>query len=289
MTKPCSARALALLRLYRIDVVLISLMSYGLGLLLAGRVTAALMIPGLLLSLVTFNFIYSVNAWADIRADAMNHPERPLPSGDIEPRVALLYCLALLAISLVYPFFVFDGRYEIIAAVGLVALGALYSVPPVRLKRFAFLSPLLIALMYIAPLTIGLQRHADPFGAGRMEIVVFFGIYCLAVLPLKDITDVEGDRADGCQNWLSLLGRRPLLAVSALGLAAALLVALLLVTPPLGWCFALLAASTLLLVVAAILSDRLLARLYRTILLVVVFEGAALLALWRFWSGRGIP
>jgi 4-hydroxybenzoate polyprenyltransferase len=286
MTGSAPGKALAFLRLYRIDAALISLMSYCLGLLLAGRLTARTLVPGLLLSLVTFNFIYSINAWADLRADSLDHPQRPLPAGELSQRAALRYCLALLALSLVLPFFAFDGWYETAAALGLVVLGAAYSVPPVRLKRFAFLSPVVIAIIYVAPLTIGLQQHEDPFGAGRWEVVAFFGIYCLAVLPLKDITDVAGDAADGCQNWLALLGRRRLLAISALGLAAALLVAVLLVPSALGPSLGLLSGSTLLLVAAALRSDRLMARLYRSILLLLVLEGAVLLALWRLgWIG----
>jgi 4-hydroxybenzoate polyprenyltransferase len=289
MTRPFPGKALAFLRLYRVDAALISLMSYCLGLILAGRLTARTLIPGFLLSLVTFNFIYSINAWADLGADSLNHPRRPLPAGHLRPRAALVYCLGLLALSLAYPFFAFDGWYEIAAALGLVALGAAYSVPPVRLKRFAFLSPVVIAIMYVAPMTIGLQQHEDPFGAGRWEVVAFFGIYCLAVLPLKDITDVAGDEADGCQNWLALLGRRRLLAASALGLAAALLVSLLLIPSALGSFLGLLSGSTLLLVVAAFRSDLLMARLYRAILLLLVLEGAVLLALWRLGCDGGSP
>lgn len=286
MTGSRSDTALAFLRLYRVDAALISFMSYALGLLLAGPLTARLLAPGLLLSLVTFNFIYSVNAWADLRADSLNHPRRPLPAGDLSPRSALIYCAALLVASAIFPFFAFDGRYERAAALGLVALGALYSAPPVRLKRFALLSPPLIALMYVAPMTIGLQRHEEPFGAGRWEVVAFFGLYCLAVLPLKDITDVEGDEADGCQNWLALLGRTRLLALSALGLGAAAALPALLLPFPLGVFLPAIGGTTAALVLAALRSDWLMARLYRAILLLVVLEGAALLALWTLSPGR---
>jgi homogentisate phytyltransferase/homogentisate geranylgeranyltransferase len=287
--RPRPVNALAFLRLYRIDAALISFMSYGLGLLLADRLSPRLLVPGALLSLVTFNFIYSINAWADLRADALDHPRRPLPAGEVSPRAALRYSLVLLAGSVAYPFLAFDGAYAIAAALGLAALGALYSVPPVRLKRFAFLATPVIAILYVAPLTIGLQQHADPFGAGRREVVVFFAAYCLAVLPLKDVTDVAGDAADGCQNWRALLGRRRLLALSALGLAAALLVALLLVGGALGAALGVLAGSTLALVAAAARSDRLLAVLYRAILAVVVLEGAALLVVWNLLAFGGAP
>ena len=101
-----------------------------------------------------------------------------------------------------------------------------------------------------------------------------------AVVPLKDITDVAGDAADGCQNWLALLGRRRLLAASALALGAAVAVALLGVPSPLRWALVALGGSTLALVVAAQFASRLWARLYRTILLLVVLQGAALIALW---------
>jgi 4-hydroxybenzoate polyprenyltransferase len=143
--------------------------------------------------------------------------------------------------------------------------------------------------MYVTPMTIGLQQHERPFGAGRWEFIVFFGIYCLAVIPLKDITDVAGDAAEGCQNWLALLGRRRLLAISAFGLVAALLVSWLLIPPKLGLFLGLLSGSTLLLVVAAFRSNRLMAVLYRAILLLVVVEGAALFVLWHLWSNGRSP
>jgi 4-hydroxybenzoate polyprenyltransferase len=275
--------ALALLRLYRADAAVISLMSYCLGLLLVDRLTAGSVLPGLWLSLVTFNFIYSINDWADVRSDALNRPRRPLPAGDVGHRAALRYCLALLAIALVYPFFVFDDRSGVAAALGLVVLGALYSVPPLRLKRFALTSPFVITLMYVTPMTIGLLRHEDPLGGGRWGVVLFFAVYCLSVIPLKDITDVKGDAADGCQNWMTLLGRRRLLAVSALGLLAAVVVSALCVRTPLGWALGFLGCTTLAVVVLATRSERLLARLYRTILLLVVVEGATLLSVWYLW------
>ena len=107
---------LGLLRLYRLDAFLIFLLVYLLGVVAAGGMLSPLreFLVALLVSGVSFNFVYSFNSWADADIDAINKPHRPIPSGVVSRPQALAYSLFLLGASLAYPFILFGSSTQIL-------------------------------------------------------------------------------------------------------------------------------------------------------------------------------
>ena len=78
-------------RLFRLDAAMIALFSYLAGAGLAGMVGRRDVIIAGAVTLISTNFIYSLNSWADREIDKIDKPGRPIPSGRIEPKHALIY------------------------------------------------------------------------------------------------------------------------------------------------------------------------------------------------------
>lgn len=199
-------------RLYRADVAVISFLAYLVGILLSSNAVWMDIFPGLLISFVSFNFIYSFNAWSDRKIDKINKPHRPIPSGLVNPGNALRYSLVLFAFSLLYPLFLSESLWEYGLYAALPSIGIVYSANPLRIRRYALPSTLLVALAYTIPVLLGWGRHRPGFHMPDFSLSLF--VYALAIIPLKDIEDKAGDLKCQIQNWANLLGRDALVACS---------------------------------------------------------------------------
>ena len=136
----------------------------------------------------------TVNDWFDRHVDAINEPNRPIPSGRIPGRwglwIAIVWTVlsALLAASL--------GRWVIGAAVCGLGLAWAYSAPPVRLKQRGWWGPISAALCYegFAWFT-GAAAMAG--GLPNVRIITFAALYsfgAVGIMVLNDFKAVEGDR-----------------------------------------------------------------------------------------------
>lgn len=263
------------LRLFRPDAAAIAFFGYLVGVSLATT-------PGWLDALIAFavsaasmNFIYAFNAWADSDIDKINKPDRPIPSGRLSPRAALIYCLVLLGVSFAFPLLIFRDLVTLGLFWSLPVLGLAYSQPPVRLKTSPIPATVATSAILVAPMLAGYAMYTKDWAA-----LPFFGallVFCLGVIPLKDIEDIEGDVAGGSGNWFSRLGKNKLLGTScAVLLADGVGVAFAPI--PLDqrlylWAFAGGAFCT---IVAFWIFDLTLPKLYKTIIRVVILSGVAL-------------
>ena len=201
------------LRLYRLDVAILAVVSFFSGVLLAGgNIDPRNLILALLISFVSMNFIYSFNSYTDREIDAINKPWRPIPAGKVSPGNALYYCLFLLFASLVYPLFYIKSAPTVFFFYLMPLLGLLYSGKLLNLKKYLFGAVLAITLGQHSPLLLGYFLTTDSLDYLPVFVSTFF--FCLAVIPLKDITDVKGDVKYGFQNWLAKLGQSKLLLTS---------------------------------------------------------------------------
>lgn len=211
---------IAYLQLYNMDAAFIAFISYLTGAKLAGsdylqNFAAAGLVTG-----ISTNFIYSFNSWADCHIDAVNKPWRPIPSGLITARNALMYSLVLLVIAVIYPFFIARDVLTLLLFQLLPLLGLLYSSKPTSFRKYSILSTLTISLGLVTPLMLGYFMNRTETGLLSFFIGLF--IYCLSVVPLKDIEDAEGDQAFGIHNLYGRHGKK-LLLFSLAGLAANLI------------------------------------------------------------------
>jgi len=208
---------IAYLQLFNTDAALIAFISYLTGAELAGGIHLQNVIGAALVTCISTNFIYSFNSWADREIDAVNKPWRPIPSGLITARKALIYSIFLLVMAVIYPLFIAQSLLTLLLFELLPVLGILYSGKPFSFRRYSILSTLTISIGLVTPLMLGYFMNT----AETSLLPLFFGlfVYCLSVVPLKDIEDVEGDQAFGVRNLYLHYGSR-LLLFSLAGLTA---------------------------------------------------------------------
>jgi geranylgeranylglycerol-phosphate geranylgeranyltransferase len=263
------------LRLFRPDAAAIAFFGYLVGVSLATTPRWLDALIAFAVSAASMNFIYSFNAWADSDIDKINKPDRPIPSGRLSPRAALVYCLGLLVISVVFPLLIFRDVVTLGLFWSLPVLGLAYSQPPVRLKTSPVPAAAATSAILVAPMLAGYAMHT-----GDWVALPFFGalfVFCLGVIPLKDIEDLEGDVAGGSGNWFSRLGKNKLLGYSctvlSIDIAAVVFAPIPLDQRIYLWTFA---GGALVTIVAFWVFNLTLPKLYKTIIRVVILSGVAL-------------
>jgi homogentisate phytyltransferase/homogentisate geranylgeranyltransferase len=96
-----------------------------------------------------------------------------------------------------------QGTVETVAVVVGLAVGTAYSLPPLRLKRFAVAASLCISGVRSVVVNLGVYAHFSlALGDGTIAIPAAVWALTIAVVPfsfaiaiLKDVPDAEGDRA----------------------------------------------------------------------------------------------
>ena len=192
------------LKLCRSDVALIAFFSYLVGSELAGGTDLYDVVIALAVTLISTNFIYSFNSWTDREIDRLSKAYRPIPCGKVKPAQALIYSLVLLILSIVYPFFVYKSYVTLSLFLLLPALGLLYSARPIRLRRYTFAATVTISMGLITPIMLGYFMNTSDTGLIPFFVVLF--LFCLSVVPLKKIEEVDEDEKRGCYNLYSRFG-----------------------------------------------------------------------------------
>lgn len=171
----------------------------------------------------------AVNDWFDRHVDAINEPDRPIPSGRIAGRWGLAIAVIWTALSLGIA--ALTGKWVLIATVfGLLCAWA-YSAPPFRFKTSGWIGPAVVALTYegLSWFTgAAVMAGALP----SLHILIVLLLYSLGahgIMTLNDFKAVEGDRATGLRSLPVVLGERPaaLLASAVMAIPQVLVIALM--------------------------------------------------------------
>jgi 4-hydroxybenzoate polyprenyltransferase len=195
---------LSYVRLCRTDVALIAFVSYLIGAELAGGTHWYDIVIAILVTLISTNFIYSFNSWTDRELDRISKPHRPIPSGKIKPAHALFYSLVLLILSIIYPLFVYKSYFTLFLFFLLPTLGLLYSAKPIRLRQYPIPAAITISSGLITPIMLGYFMNQSDTKMVALFAVLF--LFCLSIVPLKKIEEVEEDRKTGYSNLYSKWG-----------------------------------------------------------------------------------
>ena len=149
----------------------------------------------------------AANDWYDRHVDAINEPQRPIPSGRMPGtwgfRIAILWtALSLLA---AIPL----GGVGVLAVAVALAFAWAYSAPPLRFKQNGWIGNAAVGITYegLAWITgsVVLLGGALP----NARILAFAGLYSLGahgILTLNDFKAIEGDRQMGIKSLPAALG-----------------------------------------------------------------------------------
>ncbi|WP_413717522.1 chlorophyll synthase ChlG [Silicimonas sp. MF1-12-2] len=148
----------------------------------------------------------AANDWCDRHVDAINEPNRPIPSGRVPAPWALAVAIGMSVLAL------FVGRllgpWGFGATVVAVFAAWAYSLPPIRLKRSGWWGPGLVGLSYeTLPWFTGaavLSLGAPSFPV--VVVAILYGIGAHGIMTLNDFKALEGDRATGVRSLPVVVG-----------------------------------------------------------------------------------
>ncbi|ROU03123.1 chlorophyll synthase ChlG [Histidinibacterium lentulum] len=148
----------------------------------------------------------AANDWCDRHVDAINEPDRPIPSGRIPGRWGLWIALAMSVLSLVVGWQL--GPWGFAATVAGVLAAWAYSQEPVRLKRSGWWGPGLVGLSYeTLPWITGAAILSA--GAPSPEVLIvalLYGLGAHGIMTLNDFKALEGDTQTGVNSLPVTLG-----------------------------------------------------------------------------------
>ncbi len=157
--------------------------------------------------------IVGVNQITDVEIDRVNKPYLPLAAGELSRegawRVVVVAAVVPVVLALT------QGALETGAVVAALAVGAAYSLPPVRLKRYPVIASLCISGVRAIAVNLGMYGHFALAFGGSLEIppsvwalTAFVLPFSIAIAVLKDVPDMEGDRRFRISTFTVRLGPR---------------------------------------------------------------------------------
>ncbi|NLR37601.1 chlorophyll synthase ChlG [Novosphingobium sp. ERW19] len=171
----------------------------------------------------------AVNDWFDRHVDAINEPDRPIPSGRIGGRWGLYIAIGWTALSLAVA--AFTGQWVLIATVFGLACAWAYSAPPFRLKTSGWIGPAVVGLTYegLSWFTGAAVMAGALPPVHVLVVLTLYSIGAHGIMTLNDFKAVEGDRATGLRSLPVVLGERPaaLLASAVMAVPQVIVVALM--------------------------------------------------------------
>jgi homogentisate phytyltransferase/homogentisate geranylgeranyltransferase len=153
---------------------------------------------------------------------------------------------------------------EVAAVTAGLLVGVAYSVPPLRLKRWPALAALSISGVRAILVNLGVAAHFALSFTGDVRIpagvwllTAFVAPFSCAIALLKDVPDIEGDRAYRIATYSVRLGGAVVLR-AGLALLAAAYLGIAVAAPLLldGWAAAFLAASHVAALAALLIAAR---------------------------------
>lgn len=159
--------------------------------------------PALLLNV----FIVGLNQLHDIAIDRINKPHLPLPSHRLTTRAAWSIVLVSLIFGLAFCLAPTANAPLCIVLIGSTALGAAYSSPPLRLKRWPVLASACIlavrGVLVNACFYLHAVQRACPMALPPLLrfCVAFFVLFGIVIALLKDVPDIPGDRTYGIHTF----------------------------------------------------------------------------------------
>jgi chlorophyll synthase len=148
----------------------------------------------------------AVNDWFDRHVDAINEPNRPIPSGRIPGRWGLWIASIGTVLSLFVAWAI--GPWVFGATCVALVCGWGYSAPPFRFKVSGIWGPAVVALTYEG-LTWFTGASVMAAALPSAHILIILALYSFGahgIMTLNDFKAVDGDRATGLRSLPVVMG-----------------------------------------------------------------------------------
>lgn len=177
-------------------------------------------------------YITGLNQIYDIELDKINKPNLPIAKGDLSTADAKKIVIASLSIALFFSYiqnFYFGGLITSIAIIG-----SLYSIPPVRLKKYHFWAATAISIVRGPLVNLGIYihfyytSHGLPITFNSEIILLTFIItaFSIGIAWFKDIPDYEGDKLFNINTLTVKLSKKKTLYLGLIMVSTAYLISI---------------------------------------------------------------
>lgn len=148
----------------------------------------------------------AINDWYDRHVDAINEPNRPIPSGRIPGRWGLYIAIIWSGLSLVVAALL--GTWVVVATIIGLFLAWAYSAPPFRLKENGWWGNAAVGLSYegLAWFTGAAALLAAFPDARIVMLALLYSIGAHGIMTLNDFKAIEGDKQMGVHSLPVQLG-----------------------------------------------------------------------------------
>nr|AAP79186.1 chlorophyll synthetase [Bigelowiella natans] len=166
-----------------------------------GKSLGCMVLAGPLLT----GYTQTINDWYDREIDAINEPDRPIPSGAIKENevIAQIWALLLGGLGLAYGLDQWAGHdFPMVTAlsIGGSFVSYIYSAPPLKLKQSGWAGNYALGSSYIAlPWWCG-QAMFGTLNAPVIVLSLLYSIAGLGIAIVNDFKSIEGDRKLGLQS-----------------------------------------------------------------------------------------
>lgn len=140
----------------------------------------------------------AVNDWYDRDVDAINQPERPIPSGRLPGRWGWYVALAWTGLSLLVASTL--GMIGLIAGIFGLVLAWMYSAPPWRFKNNGWIGNLVVGVCYEGLPWITGAAVVSYGAVPALPVWIMAALYSLGahgIMTLNDFKSITGDKATG--------------------------------------------------------------------------------------------
>ncbi len=150
----------------------------------------------------------AVNDWFDRHVDAINEPDRVIPSGRMPGRWGLWIAIINSVLSLLVAWFL--GVWVFAASVVGLALAWAYSAPPFRLKQNGWWGNSSVGFSYetLPWITAAAAALGTLPGSDVLIVATIYGVGALGIMTLNDFKSMEGDIQMGIASLPVQMGAR---------------------------------------------------------------------------------
>ncbi len=184
---------------------------------------APLSLIGISIAYFTWTASCITNDIYDIAIDSITNPQRPLPRQIIDIKTYRTFALTANLIALILAYTL--GTTPFLLCCTFIAVNHIYNAPPLRLKRIPFIATLLgglsIQIMIFMGFYATIQRYnfAITYPYTLWQIIFAIVIFSF-IIPLKDIKDIDSDRANKVYTLPVLFGTRTTIWFATLAISA---------------------------------------------------------------------
>jgi len=148
----------------------------------------------------------AVNDWFDRHVDAINEPNRPIPSGRIPGQMGLVIAIFWTMLSLAVSTFL--GLWGFLATCVGLALAWAYSMPPVRLKKNGWFGNAAVGACYegLPWFTGALVMSSALPSTQVLAMAALYSVGAHGIMTLNDFKSIDGDRQLGVRSLPVQLG-----------------------------------------------------------------------------------